>query len=86
MYVDLAFLLNSSFNTFLVPTSHECQKEMVLGLRGDEKHSTPLPEDGGARKWAMKKKHDAKTKSRNIGKFFYLPRDLVRKYNDLGPE
>lgn len=35
---------------------------MVLGLRGDEKHTTPLPDSGRAKKWATKKIHDAKTK------------------------
>lgn len=58
---DLAFRLGGSFNNVTVPTSHGRQKEMVLGLR-DEKHTTPLPDDGQAKKRAMKQRHDAKTK------------------------
>lgn len=59
---------------------------MVLGLRGDEKYSILFFEDGGVRKWVMKKKYDVKIKLRNIGKFFYFLRDFVRKYNDFGFE
>lgn len=61
MCVDLTFLPGSSLNNYTVPTSHERQKEMALGLRGDEKHTTPLTEGGRAKKWAMKQKHDVKT-------------------------
>lgn len=62
MCIDLTFLPGSSLNNYTVPTSHVHQKEMVLGLRGDEKDTIPLTEDGRAKKWAMKQRHDVKTK------------------------
>lgn len=66
---DLTFLLGSSFINFTVPTSHERQKEMVLGL-GDEKHTTRLPEDGKAKKWVMKQGHGAKAKPKKYSQVF----------------
>lgn len=49
MCVDLALLPGSSFNGFTVPTSHERQEEAVLVLGRDEQ-TTPLPQDGLAKK------------------------------------
>lgn len=57
---DLAFHLGSSFNNLTVPTSHERQKEMVLGLR-DEKHNH-------ATSWRWKSQemgHEAETRCQN---------------------
>ena len=68
-YVDLAFLLGNSFTNFTVPTSHERQKEMVLGLRAG-KHTTPLPEDGKAKKRATKQSQGAKAKPKKYGQVF----------------
>lgn len=58
---------------------------MVLGLT-DEKHTTPLPEDGRAKKRAMKQRHDAKTKPKEYSKFFYRPRNPIPNCTELGSE
>lgn len=71
---------------YTLPKSHEHQKEMDFGLKGDEKQIIQLLEGGRAKEWALEQRHDAKAKPKKYRQDFLPSKGSWYKYTDLSSE